>query len=148
MDPLSITASAITLVEAATNIYRFFDSVRHADKGFAALYVELRTLSGFLKSIDKAHEDFCRNPLLLVSVDRDLWEQSHIALNDCQQTLDELEALIGRISVPKRKNTMNIFHRTKLATNMHIHGREIVAFRDKIHMSSISLQTVLQVINL
>jgi hypothetical protein len=148
MDPLSITASAITLVEAANSIYRFFNSIRHADKGLAALCVELRTLSGFLKSIDKAHEDFCRNPLSLVSADRDLWEQSRIALDDCQQTFDQLAALIERMRGPTRSNTINLFHRTKLATNMSIHAREIVTFRDKIHMSSISLQTVLQVINL
>lgn len=147
MDPLSITASAITLVDAATTIYRFFDSVRHADKGFAALCIELRTLTGFLKSIDKTHEDFCRNPLSLVSVDRELWEQSKIALDDCQRTLDQLANLIERIRGPSRSNA-NLLRRTKLATNLYVHSRDVVGFRDKIHMSNISLQTILQVINL
>lgn len=145
MDPLSLTANIITLIDAANSVRRFINSVRHADAGFKALCTELASLSGFLQSIDRTMEECRRNPLSLAPIDQDLWKQAHTALADCQETLDELEALKNRMKGPSRSNTF--FRKARLATDMQVHARDIVAFRDKIHMSNWSLQTLLQVIN-
>jgi hypothetical protein len=145
MDPVSLTASLITLIEGASTIYRFVHTVRGADQGFAALCVELGTLNDFLTSINKAYQEFSLHPLALVTIGQNLWAQCRNALMDCQKTLDELSQLAERMRAPMRSNT--VFRRAKLAAEMRIHARSMDSCREKLRMSIISLQTVLQVIN-
>jgi hypothetical protein len=145
MDPISITASVITLAEAVAKVHRFLQSIRHADAGYDALCNELYSLTGFSQSIAKTLQGCQRHPLALAPIDEDVWKQSRNAITDSQQTIDDLNALVKRIGGPARSNT--IFRRTRIATAMCLHTREIIAFRDKIHMANLSLQTLLQVIN-
>ncbi|KAJ8131901.1 hypothetical protein O1611_g1722 [Lasiodiplodia mahajangana] len=145
MDPLSITTSVITLIGAASNVYNFLQSVRHADRGFQSLVREVGTLNGFLLSIDKALEDCRDNPYALTHIDPALWKESKIALSDCQKTLDELGSLFREPKRPSRSNTL--FRKARVAAELRSRAGEIASFREKISMSNMSLQTLLQVIN-
>ncbi|KAK8108055.1 uncharacterized protein PG998_010068 [Apiospora kogelbergensis] len=146
MDPLTITTSIITLAEAASKLYKFLQSLRHGDSGYLALCIELRGLDGYIQAINKTLKECQRNPLCLAPIDEDVWEQSGIAIADCQQTVDDLSALAKGIGGSGRSN--KLFWRGKVAVGMQIHARDVVNFRDKIHMSTLSLQTLLQVINI
>ncbi|ETS75383.1 hypothetical protein PFICI_12327 [Pestalotiopsis fici W106-1] len=145
MDPLSITASVLTLTDAVARVYRFLQSVHYADAGYSGLCVELNNLIGFSRSISRALQGCQRHPMALAPIDEDVWKQSRNAIRDSQQAIDDLNALIKRIGGPSRSNS--IFRRGKIATEIHFHTREISAFREKIRLSNLALQTLLQVIN-
>ncbi|KAK7973530.1 hypothetical protein PG988_007664 [Apiospora saccharicola] len=145
MDPLSITTSVITLVDTTVKVYRFLQSIRHADAGYAALCMELSALTGFLQFISRTFQDCRRHPFALAAIDETVWDQSRLAITGCQHTIDDLDALVGRIGGLSRSNS--IFRRAKMSTQMHLHSAEAASFCDKIHVSTLSLQTLLQIIN-
>ncbi|TRX95814.1 hypothetical protein FHL15_003368 [Xylaria flabelliformis] len=145
MDPLSITTSVITLIGAASNIYNCLQSIRHADRGLQSLVKEISTLNGFLRSIETALEDCRDNPYALTHIDPALWKESKVALSDCQETLDQLGSVFSEPKRPSRSNTL--FRRARVAAELYSRAGEIASFREKISMSNMSLQTLLQVIN-
>ncbi|KAK7916825.1 hypothetical protein PG985_010433 [Apiospora marii] len=59
MDPLSIN----------TKVYRFLQSLRHAEPGYAALCTELSARTGFLQSINRTFQDCRRHPFALAAID-------------------------------------------------------------------------------
>lgn len=145
MDPLSITTSVVTLIGAASTVYDFLQSIRHADRGLQSLLREIHTLNGFLRAIDTALEDCRSNAYALTHIDPVLWKESKIALSDCQETLDELGSVFSEPKRPSRSNTL--FRRARVAAELRSRAGEIASFREKISMSNLSLQTLLQVIN-
>ncbi|KAI1138259.1 hypothetical protein F5Y05DRAFT_413573 [Hypoxylon sp. FL0543] len=144
MDPLSITASVITLIDAAKKAYCLLQSIRHADTELAALCKELRTFTDYLQSIAGALGDKSKSPLALAAIHKELREQTEIALEDCKKTLDGLTELVGRMSALARSKS--VFRRPRVAVEMQLHARDVASFRNKIQMSILSLQTLLQVI--
>ncbi|GAP84516.1 hypothetical protein SAMD00023353_1100370 [Rosellinia necatrix] len=145
MDPLSITTSVITLLGAGSNVYDFLQSIRHADRGLQSLVREVNTLNGFLRSIEKALEDCRDNPYALAHIDPALWKESKVALSDCQETLDQLGSVFKEPKRPSRSNSL--FRRARVAAELRSRAGDIASFREKIFMSNLSLQTLLQVIN-
>ncbi|KAI1284075.1 hypothetical protein F5Y07DRAFT_99291 [Xylaria sp. FL0933] len=145
MDPLSITTSVITLLGAASNIYNVLQAIRNADRGLQSLVREVSSLNGYLRSIDKALEDCRGNAYALSHIDPALWKESKIALSDCQQTIDELGSVFKEPKRPSRSNTL--FRRARVAAELRSRAGDIASFREKISMSNLSLQTLLQVIN-
>ncbi|KAI0446257.1 hypothetical protein F4803DRAFT_62009 [Xylaria telfairii] len=145
MDPLSITTAVITLIGAANNVYSCLQSIRHADRGLQSLVKEVSALNGFLRSIERALEDCRDNPYALAHIDPALWKESKIALSDCQETLEQLGSVFSEPKRPSRSNTL--FRRARVAAELHSRAGEIASFREKISMSNMSLQTLLQVIN-
>jgi hypothetical protein len=145
MDALSVTASVITLIEAAKTVYNIIQSIRHADRGLQALNKEISTLNGFLRSIESALDDCRGNAYALTHIDPALWRESKVALSDCQKTLDELASLFAEPKRPSRSNSL--FRRARIAAELRSRAGQIASFREKISMSNLSLQTLLQVIN-
>ncbi|KAJ3578142.1 hypothetical protein NPX13_g2425 [Xylaria arbuscula] len=145
MDPLSITTSVITLLGAASNVYNFLQSIRNADKGLQSLVKEVSTLNGYLRSIDKALENCRSNAYALSHIDPALWKESKIALSDCQDTITELGLVFKEPKRPSRSNTL--FRKARVAAELRSRAGDIASFREKISMSNLSLQTLLQVIN-
>ncbi|OTA68611.1 hypothetical protein K449DRAFT_429478 [Hypoxylon sp. EC38] len=144
MDPLSVTTSVITLIDAATKVYRLLQSIRHAETELSALRRELHMFLGYLQSIAEALGNSRRRHLALAHIHRELWEQTKIALEDCKATLAGLTRLIQGMNNSAPSSA--IFRRTKFAIQMQVHAQDVISFRDKIHMSIFSLQTLLQVI--
>ncbi|KAI0540525.1 hypothetical protein GGR58DRAFT_499101 [Xylaria digitata] len=145
MDPLSITTSVITLLGAASNVYNALQAIRNADRGLQSLVREVSTLNGYLRSIDKALEDCRSNAYALSHIDPALWKESKIALSDCQGIIDELGSLFKEPKRPSRSNTL--FRKARVAAELRSRAGDIASFREKISMSNLSLQTLLQVIN-
>jgi len=145
MDPLSITASVIALLGAANNVYTVLQSFRNADRGLQSLVREVVSLKGFLQSIEKALEDCRDNPYALSHIDPTLWKESKVALSDCQATLKQLSQVVDGPRKPSRSNTL--FHRARVVAELRSRAGDIASFREKISMSNLSLQTLLQVIN-
>ncbi|KAF3012223.1 hypothetical protein E8E14_009965 [Neopestalotiopsis sp. 37M] len=145
MDPLSITASTITLIEAATKIYRFLSEISEAGAKFTELCTELNHLTDVLQSINAVRRDAQKNVLAFAPVEQDLWTQSEIAFSDCEKTLDDLASLIEKIK--PTKTTTTVLRRLRLATYLHLQAKDLASFREKLHTSNSSFQTLLQVLN-
>ncbi|KAI1439238.1 hypothetical protein GGR50DRAFT_9788 [Xylaria sp. CBS 124048] len=146
MDPLSITTSVITLIGAANNVYSILQSIRHADQALQSLVREVSTLNGFLRSIAEALEVCRSNPYALAHIDPVLWNESKVALSDCQETIDGLGLIL--VKEPKRPSRSNtLFRRARVAAELRSRAGDIASFREKVSMSNLSLQTLLQVIN-
>ncbi|KAK8103306.1 hypothetical protein PG984_016452 [Apiospora sp. TS-2023a] len=144
MDPISFAASIITLVQTSSKLYQFLQSVRHVDAQYGALSNEVSALTGHLRSINAIFQDCRRHHFALVAIDDAVWNQSSVTIADCQQTIDDLSALVERIG--GGRPSRSFLRKTRMTTQMHIHSSEVVSFRDKIHLSTISLQTLLQII--
>lgn len=144
MDPLSITASVLTLADAVAKIYRFLQSIHHADAGYAGLCTQLHSLTALSESIARTLQDCQRHPMALAHIDQDVWKQGRNTISASQQAIDDLNTLVKRIGGFARSKS--IFRRPKVAMEMHIHARDIVLFRDKIQMSNLGMQTLLQII--
>ena len=167
MDPLSITASTITVINAArfvscaslspiskadadsqqvsVTLYEFVSTLRNTDTRISALCNELSTLINFLEAVDRSLEECRGRPLSLASVGEDLWRQSALSLTDCKTTLDELEGLISRIKASTKHTS--VFRRAKVAVDLTMYARDIAGFQEKIHKSNWALQTMLSAIN-
>jgi hypothetical protein len=145
MDPLSITASTITLIEAATKICRFLSEISEAGAKFTELCTELNHLTDVLQSINAVRRDAQKNVLAFAPVEQDLWTQSEIAFSDCEKTLDDLASLIEKIK--PTKTTTTVLRRLRLATYLHLQAKDLASFREKLHTSNSSFQTLLQVLN-
>ncbi|KAL2172247.1 hypothetical protein VTG60DRAFT_6625 [Thermothelomyces hinnuleus] len=75
MDPLSITASAITLIQAAgavkTSLQRLAHALKTADARITELCNELANLTAFLEAVERTLKGY--RPLDSAYVDEDLW---------------------------------------------------------------------------
>ncbi|RDA86288.1 hypothetical protein CP532_5682 [Ophiocordyceps camponoti-leonardi (nom. inval.)] len=147
MDPLSITASALTLIQAAGLVAKSLNSVvrslRTVDSRLALLSQELTDLTSFLEAINSTLEG-CRK-VDLGLVDDGLWHQSEIALVNCQTTLNELSQLVSKID--KSKQTRIFARKIRAVVDLSIYGDDLVLYRDRLHQSNSALQTMLHTIN-
>ncbi|KAK0384143.1 hypothetical protein NLU13_8232 [Sarocladium strictum] len=146
MDPLSITASAITLIAAAgsiaTTVNTFARALRTADTRLIDLTTELSHLTDFLKAVQsalKGHRSYD-----LSHFDDCLWQQSEITLSTCQTTLNELNVLVTEIRQGAGKAILG--RRARLAATLTTKAAELQGFRDRIAKSNLALQTILQTI--
>jgi len=147
MDPLSITASTITLIQAAgavsSALYEFVATFRNADTRVASLCTQLSRLIRFLEAVDRTLRK-CRGPLSLASMDEDLWRQSALSLEDCKITLEELAIFINRIKAAAK--SPGLFRRARVALDLTMYAGDITGFEEKIHKSNWALQTMLSAI--
>ncbi|KAN0112436.1 hypothetical protein V8E51_005387 [Hyaloscypha variabilis] len=147
MDPLSITTTTITLIQAAAQVsaalHEFVATFRNADSRVAALSSQLSRLIKFLEAVDRTLRR-CRGPLSLASMDEDLWHQSALSLEDCKTTLDELATFINRIKAVAKST--GIFRRAKVAMDLTMYAGDITGFEEKIHKSNWAIQTMLSAI--
>ncbi|KAI0177572.1 hypothetical protein BJ166DRAFT_491403 [Pestalotiopsis sp. NC0098] len=145
MDPLSITVSTITLIDAVTKIYRFLSKIPQADVKFSELCVELKRLSDVLQSINAMRVEGQHNILTFVRVDQDLWKQSGLAFSDCEKTLQELNDFVDRIKTSTGSRTF--LRRIRLATDLRLQTKDLVLIQERLRTSNSSFQTLLQVLN-
>lgn len=89
----------------------------------------------------------CR-PFDLDFIDDDLWRQSEVAVGDCHITLAGLRILVEKIKDPVKRKTRRFPWRVRATIDMNVYGRDLTAFRNKIHKSNWALQTVLQTLTL
>ncbi|KKY37834.1 hypothetical protein UCDDA912_g02179 [Diaporthe ampelina] len=147
MDPLSITTSAITLIQAAGSITSslcgFITQCRGAETRITGLCDELESLTSGLEAIDRTLKG--RNALDLALVEDDMWKQCELALDDCHVTLNSLGVLVHKIKETVRVKAWA--WRVKAVVNLNVYGGDLAAFRDKVHKSNWALQTMLQTIN-
>ncbi|KAL1882808.1 hypothetical protein Daus18300_000446 [Diaporthe australafricana] len=147
MDPLSITTSAITLIQAAGSITSslcgFITQCRGAETRITSLCDELESLTSGLEAIDRTLKG--RNALDLALVESELWKQCELALGDCHVTLNSLGVLVQKIKETVRAKAWA--WRVKAVVNLNVYGGDLAAFRDKVHKSNWALQTMLQTIN-
>ncbi|TDZ36673.1 hypothetical protein C8035_v005040 [Colletotrichum spinosum] len=147
MDPLSITASVVTLVEAAgivtKSLHGFVLALRTADDRLNGLCDEMMHLTEFLLSVGKLSSKYDKQDLDLV--EEDLWSQSDSAIDNCEITLNELKVLVGKIS--DGADSKRFGWKAKVVIDLSRYGNEISTLRDKIHKSNCALQTILLTIN-
>ncbi|OHE91153.1 hypothetical protein CORC01_13564 [Colletotrichum orchidophilum] len=146
MDPLSVTASVITLIEASgiltKSLYGFIHGLKTVDTRVTRLCEELTNLTDLLEAVERTLKE-CRS-FDLADVEDDLWQQSNIALADCQATLNDLKMLLAKVK--KAAGTRTFGWKFRALFDLTVHGNELVAFQEKIHKSNGALQTILHTI--
>ncbi|KAK3380894.1 hypothetical protein B0H63DRAFT_415614 [Podospora didyma] len=147
MDPLSISASVVTLVQVAglatSSLSELIRSARQADSRLAKLCAEVSALAGFLDAVDRTLKQCQQRNILLSPVDEDVWQQSRSSLGDCQTLLTELEVLIAKIK--RKRRPTRLWRSAKVAMSLSSHAPEIEDLQDRIHKSNWALQTILAV---
>ncbi|KAK1637763.1 hypothetical protein BDP81DRAFT_393450 [Colletotrichum phormii] len=146
MDPVTITTSAVTLIEAGIitkSLRDFVHGVRTVDSRIAKLFEELENLTTFLNVVDRELKR-CQ-AFDLAIVEDDLWQQSDIVLMDCMVTRIDLKTLIQDIK--NTSSSKGFVWRARAMLDLSIHGNELVSFQEKIHKSNGALQTILHTIN-
>ncbi|OBT61581.1 hypothetical protein VE03_08939 [Pseudogymnoascus sp. 23342-1-I1] len=148
MDPLSITASTITLIQAACvvsgTLHELISTFTNADVRVSALCSELSTLISFLEAVDRTLKECRGQPLSLASMDEDMWYQSALSLADCKATLSDLGDLTNRIKASVKHT--GFFARVKATVDLTMYARDLAGFQEKIHKSNWALQTMLSAI--
>lgn len=147
MDPLSITASVLTLTGAASKTCEVLQFISRADEDAHSLCVEVSGLESILHSVQAALKKCGGNPLNLASIDEDLWRRIDITLADCGEALDEMAQLARRIQVRHSTLVPGLVYRARVAKRLQQHTRDIESYRDRVRMSTWNLQTLLQVID-
>lgn len=147
MDPLSITASVLTLMGAAKKTYGVLQFISRADEDANSLCVEVSGLESILHSVQAALKKCGGNPLNLASIDEDLWRRIDITLADCGEALDEMAQLARRIQLRHSTLVPGLVYRARVAKRLQQHTRDIESYRDRVRMSTWNLQTLLQVID-
>ncbi|KAK1538955.1 uncharacterized protein CCOS01_00269 [Colletotrichum costaricense] len=146
MDPLSVTASVITLIEASgiltKSLHGFIHGLKTVDARVTKLCEELKNLTDLLEAVERTLKE-CRS-FDLAHVEEDLWQQSNIALADCQATLNDLKMLIAKVK--KAAGSRPFGWKLRAMFDLTLHGNEVVAFQEKIHKSNGALQTILHTI--
>ncbi|KFX89962.1 hypothetical protein O988_08407 [Pseudogymnoascus sp. VKM F-3808] len=150
MDPLSITTSTITLIQAARvvsgAIRELASTFNNVDVRVSALCAELSTLMSFLDSVDRILKECREQPLSLASMDEEMWRQSGLSLADCKVTLNDLQDLTNRIKASVKH--VGFFGRVKTTVDLTMYARDLAGFQEKIHKSNWALQTMLSAITI
>lgn len=147
MDPLSITASVLTLMGAASKTCEVLQFISRADEDVNSLCVEVSGLESILHSVQAALKKCGGKPLNLASIDEDLWRRIDITLADCGEALDEMAQLVRRIQLRHSTLVPGLLYRARVAKRLQQHTRDIESYRDRVRMSTWNLQTLLQVID-
>ncbi|KUI63932.1 hypothetical protein VM1G_10655 [Cytospora mali] len=146
MDPLSITVSAVSLIQVVASVTKtlrgFKHSIKNIDARIDELCGELDRLTTCLKTVQETLEK-CQQ-LDLASVGEVLWQQCDVAISDCNMTLIAMSIMAEKVKGTEKSR--GFMWRTKAVVNWSEHSADLTAFRDKIHKSHLALQTMLQTI--
>ncbi|CAH0054634.1 unnamed protein product [Clonostachys solani] len=146
MNPLSITASTLTVIQAVgvvtIGVGTFVHSLRTIDSRLTGLYDELSDLQGNLKTIENTLIG-CKD-IDLSLIDDAIWHQSEIAIGNCQATVNDLARLVDKIKEASRPGTIG--WKVQAIFELKVHERDLAGFRDKVHQSNSALQTMLHII--
>ncbi|EEY16132.1 conserved hypothetical protein [Verticillium alfalfae VaMs.102] len=147
MDPLSIAASTVPLLEAAgfitKSLYKLAKSYRTVEVRIVGLCEELTNLTNFLNTVDKTLRRY--GTLDFALVEKELWREIDQSLVNCELSLNDLGKLVERIK--RHAHTKGFAWKTRTVADLAVYDGELAAFRDKIHKSNSALQTILSTIN-
>lgn len=114
----------------------------NAEQHITNLCSEVSTLTEFLTSIRKALSSCKRRSLAFDLVGEELWQQSDVALRDCEATLNELTSFVERLQNARKR----AFWKAKVGINLHFHAQKLEGFSVRLRKSNCALQTVLHTI--
>lgn len=130
-------------MQISKTLYDLGKSIANADTYISALCFEVSALSNFLSSVEQTLQGCQHQFPSFALADSDLWNQSKLALVNCQITLDELKLFVDRLQETSRRRG---FWKAKAAVDLKFHAAEIEAARAKINKSNWAIQTMLHAI--
>ncbi|VUC21632.1 unnamed protein product [Clonostachys rosea] len=146
MNPLSITASTLTVIQAVgvatIGVGKFVHLLRTIDSRLTGLYDELSDLQENLKTIENTLIG-CRD-IDLSLIDDAIWRQSEIAIGNCQSTINDLARVVEKIKTASKPGTIG--WKVQAIFELKSHESELAGLRDKVHQSNSALQTMLHII--
>lgn len=100
-DPLSIAASAVTLVQlctsVATSIYNFARETKHIEESVGALGEEIEGLRKILVGIARTFS----NPIIATNLEEGIGKEHFlhvkVSLEDCKNTLERLNRIVRQV---------------------------------------------------
>ncbi|KAK3186833.1 hypothetical protein K4F52_004277 [Lecanicillium sp. MT-2017a] len=148
MDPLSICASVVQLSLLAGNVTKLLTSITksavNAESQVSSLTSEVATLTSLLSCVKKTLGGCKSRPHAFDLVDDELWEQSDLALQDCEAGLSSLASFAVAIKANEKRRLWKV----RVGIDMSIHARKLEQFRMSLRRSNCALQTVLHTITL
>ena len=150
MDPLSITASVLTVSQAVGSVsqalYTFITSTQSVDDTVKNLHHEVQSLAAVLEAIDQAlKQPMVTDTREYTSLASGVWTSVNHAINDSQHTVNALEAVLQGLG--DADTASNSFRKVIKQIKLKFKSSDISSVKDRIHTHTISLQLALQMIS-
>jgi len=139
MDPFTIARTAISLASACQSLYLFLKKVRDGDPTIIGLRKEIRELETTVEAVRSVAD----SSLVTQLVARQ-WRGVHRTLRECEKTVQELIAIMGRPDSTLRDDLIQ-----RLWKQMKISGfkaEDIAALQSQMASNRQTLNLSLQVI--
>ena len=153
MDPVSVLELVAGCLRTTTDvtkaIYLFIHETKRIDETLRGFYDELEGLKRVLLAITTTLND---PSLKLAEIspgqygNKDMWEAIHGSLEDCRIYLEKLNEELSSISAG-RKTGGNFFKQAWRTFELRLSKEDISGIRSHIHSHQISLNTMLQMLN-
>ena len=127
-------------------LYEVVDANDKVDSTISDLHKAVMTLKELNLSLERTLRECRSQALVLAHINDELLLSIDHNLNDCKETLSEMDALVENLKKPT--SSRNIFRKPNLLVRLTLHRQEILDFQDKISRSNCAMQTSLGVINL
>jgi hypothetical protein len=148
MDPLSICASVVQLSVLSANVAKLLTSITksaiNAEAHISSLNSEVATLTSLLSCVNKTLSGCKSRSHALDLVEDNLWQQSEVALQDCDAVLSNLASFAASIKAKQKRKLW----KARVGIDLSIHNRKLEQFRTSLRRSNCALQTVLHTITL
>ena len=150
MDPLSITASVLTVSQAVGSVsqalYTFITSTQSVDDTVKNLHHEVQSLAAVLEAIDQAlKQPMVTNTREYTSLASGVWTSVNHAINDSQHTVNALGALLRGLGDADKAS--NSFGKVIKQFKLKFKASDISSVKDRIHTHTVNLQLALQMVS-
>ncbi|KAH8772525.1 hypothetical protein F5883DRAFT_455391, partial [Diaporthe sp. PMI_573] len=144
MDPLSIIGSSIAVIQVSVLVTKTLRGLKQSIKNIGdridCLCNEINHITTCLSTVQETLSS-CQQ-IGLAPVGQNVWKQCDVAILDCFATLSEVSIMAEKIKGSGKRE--GLIRRTKAVVNWNDHNADLIALRDKLRMSHLALQTILQ----
>jgi hypothetical protein len=140
MEPLSVSALAISCIKLSTSLYKWIEETKNVDVTVKAFAAEVKAFSAVLDAVKSSSQD----PLMIDALkqyDNDLWALVQKTLYDCSTVVGELDRLLAGIG--SRRGVGHAITNF----NLNLKSEKMTLLRQQIQSYTTVLQMSMQMIN-
>lgn len=145
-DPLSIAASAVTLVQLCTYVakstYKFAQETKHIEESVGVLGEEIEALKKILVGIAQTFS----NPIIATNLESGVGKQHFLhvkmSLEDCKSTLERLDQIVQQVDAIDGR----FFRLVKKRLKMYSKSEEIRSLQKRVEFIRKTMNISLQMI--
>jgi hypothetical protein len=140
MEPISVSALAVTCIKLSTSLYKWIEETRNVDATVKAFAAEVKAFSAVLDAVKSSSQD----PLMIYALrqyNNDLWALVQKTLCDCSIVVSELDRLLAGIG-----SRSGVGHAIT-NFNLNLKSEKMTLLRQQIQSYTTVLQMSMQMIN-